>query len=51
MADEVEDTFDRLKAGAKAVDKKVSDPVKIWVMNTTRRKIMNNQVVMNERMT
>jgi hypothetical protein len=28
MADEVEDTFDKLKAGAKAVAKKVSDPGK-----------------------
>jgi hypothetical protein len=28
MADEVEDTFDKLKAGAKAVAKKVTDPDK-----------------------
>jgi hypothetical protein len=28
MADEVEDTFDKLKAGAKAVAKKVTDPGK-----------------------
>lgn len=28
MADEVESTFDKLKAGAKAVAKKVSDPDK-----------------------
>ena len=28
MADEVEDTFDKLKAGAKAVAKKVTDPSK-----------------------
>ncbi|HEY7108744.1 MAG TPA: hypothetical protein VH415_04890 [Nitrososphaeraceae archaeon] len=28
MADEVEDTFNKLKAGAKAVAKKVSDPGK-----------------------
>jgi hypothetical protein len=28
MAKEVEDTFDKLKAGAKAVAKKVSDPSK-----------------------
>jgi hypothetical protein len=28
MAEEVEDTFDKLKAGAKAVAKKVTDPEK-----------------------
>ena len=28
MADEIEDTFDKLKAGAKAVAKKVTDPGK-----------------------
>jgi hypothetical protein len=28
MADEIEDTFDKLKAGAKAVAKKVTDPDK-----------------------
>ena len=28
MAEEVEDTFDKLKAGAKAVAKKVTDPSK-----------------------
>ncbi len=28
MADEIEDTFDKLKAGAKAVAKKVTDPSK-----------------------
>lgn len=28
MADEVEDTFDKLKAGAKAIAKKVTDPSK-----------------------
>ncbi len=28
MADDVEDTFDKLKAGAKAVAKKVTDPSK-----------------------
>jgi hypothetical protein len=28
MADEIEDTFDKLKAGAKALAKKVTDPGK-----------------------
>ena len=28
MADEIEETFDKLKAGAKAVAKKVTDPDK-----------------------
>ena len=28
MADEIEETFDKLKAGAKAVAKKVADPDK-----------------------
>ena len=28
MAEEIEDTFDKLKAGAKAVAKKIADPDK-----------------------
>ena len=46
MAEEVEDTFDKLKAGAKAVAKKVADPDKdLGGEYKKERKILSNRYV------
>lgn len=36
MADEIEDTFDKLKAGAKAVAKEVTEPSSIPLIELSR---------------
>ncbi len=41
MANEIEDTFDKLKAGAKSVAKKMTDPDKDLAMNMKKRKTKN----------
>jgi len=48
MAEEAEDAFDKLKAGAKSAAKKVK--VKTWVMNTIKKKARNELEIMNNRM-
>ena len=48
MADEVEDAFDKLKAGAKAVAKKVTDPSKDLGTSMIKRKARRTQEVMNK---
>jgi hypothetical protein len=50
MEPEVEDTFDKMKARARAVAKKSRIQVKTWVKNTIKKKPKNEKAIMSKRM-
>jgi len=51
MAEETEDAFDKLKAGAKAVTKKVTDPSKDLEENIINREVKTLKMMNKNRLT